>query len=271
VNYTREPDGATVVSSFEVTGDPEVADEDSEDILRVIQQDFSNHNGGQIAFDQNGFLFVGMGDGGSGGDPLERAQDDGQLLGKMLRIDVDALEPDPLDEIFAKGLRNPFRFSFDRANGDLYIGDVGQNAIEELDYQAAPLAAGVNWGWDVFEGNACFDPAPHYATCSEAMPDMTFPVHTYTHSQGCSITGGFVYRGCAMPDVRGRYFFSDFCSAWIRSLTVTGGVASGTTDHTADLESTGVSIDQVTSFGEDARGELYICDRGGEVFRIVPD
>jgi cysteine-rich repeat protein len=271
VNYTREPDGATVVSSFEVTGNPEIADEDSEDILRVIPQDFENHNGGQIAFDAAGFLYVGMGDGGSGGDPNERAQDDGELLGKMLRIDVDALTPDPLDEIFAKGLRNPFRFSFDRANGDLYIGDVGQNAIEEIDYQAAPLAADVNWGWDVFEGNACFDPPPHYDSCAEATPDVTFPVLTYTHSAGCSVAGGFVYRGCAMPDVRGRYFYSDFCSAWIRSITVTGGVASGVTDHTSDLESTGVSIDLVTSFGEDARGEIYICDRGGEVFRIVHD
>jgi glucose/arabinose dehydrogenase len=212
-----------------------------------------------------------MGDGGSGGDPNERAQDDGQLLGKMLRIDVGALAPDPLDEIFAKGLRNPFRFSFDRANGDLYIGDVGQNAIEEIDFQAAPLAAGVNWGWDVFEGDDCFDPEPHFDTCEDAEPLVTPPVHTYTHGQGCSVAGGFVYRGCAMPDVRGRYFFSDFCSAWIRSLTVTGGVASGPTDHTSDLESTGVSIDLVTSFGEDARGEIYICDRGGEVFKIVHD
>jgi len=271
VNYTREPDGATVVSRFEVTADPDVADADSESILRVIPQDFANHNGGQIAFDADGWLFVGMGDGGSGGDPNERAQDDDQLLGKMLRIDVDAPAPDPFDEVFAKGLRNPFRFSFDRATNDLYIGDVGQNSIEEIDYQAAPLVAGRNWGWDVFEGNACFDPEPHYETCAEAAPEMTFPILTYTHGQGCSIAGGYVYRGCAMPDLRGRYFYSDFCSAWIRSITVTGGVASGVTDHTSDLESEGATIDLVTSFGEDARGEIYVCDRGGELYKIVHD
>lgn len=287
VNYTNNS-GDTVIARYAVSGDPDAADEDSEQILLTIAQPFSNHNGGQLAFGADGFLYVGMGDGGSANDPLEAGQDDGTLLGKLLRLDVDvetapfyAVPPtnpdagagDPLGLIWAKGLRNPWRFSFDRANGDLYIGDVGQGTREEIDYRAGSSSGGENYGWNVFEGNLCFDPEPDFMDCPLDPPatGFTMPVVDYTHAEGCSVTGGFAYRGCAMPDLHGTYFYADFCTEFIRTFTVVGGAAQDAADRTADLApGSGLSIDAITSFGEDARGEMYIVDRGGEVYRIVP-
>jgi cysteine-rich repeat protein len=278
VNYTRAPDGATVVARYHADPTADVADPASEHVLFTIPQPFANHNGGLNLFGPDGALWVGMGDGGSEGDPGNRAQDDGTLLGKLLRVDLASETP----AVFAKGLRNPWRFSFDRATGDLYIADVGQDEYEEVDVQAAPLASGLNYGWRIMEGRHCFDPP---TGCDQT--GLTLPVLEYchddtpgacgSHPRGCSITGGFVYRGCAMPDLRGRYFYADFCAAFIRSFAgVAGGVAQDDRDHTAELDpGGGRRIDQVSSFGEDARGELYVVDYGtgatdGELYRIVP-
>jgi cysteine-rich repeat protein len=290
VNYTDNA-GATVVARFRVGADPDRADPDSERILLTIAQPFSNHNGGQIAFAPDGTLFVGMGDGGSGDDPLETGQDDSTLLGKLLRLDVDvdeaaaeasgewyevpadnprAGEGRPLGLIWAKGLRNPWRFGFDRLTGDLYIGDVGQDRREEIDVLPASHSGGANFGWDIFEGNLCHEPAP-FPECPEQLAPFTPPVLDYPRRDGCSVTGGLVYRGCALPGLRGQYFFSDYCSAFLRTFELRDGVVTGLLDRTAALAPDGgFTIGRVVSFGEDARGELYLADFGGEVYRIVP-
>jgi glucose/arabinose dehydrogenase len=285
VNYTNTG-GDTVIARHEVAGNPDEVDASSEKILLTISQPFGNHNGGQVAFGPDGFLYVGMGDGGSAGDPNEAGQRDDTLLGKLLRIDVDVDMPpyhavppsnpnagagNPLGLMWAKGLRNPWRFSFDRVTGDLYLGDVGQSQWEEIDFQPGASTGGENYGWDVFEGEHCFDPEPLLADCPEPPTGFTMPIVEYNHGEGCSVTGGFVYRGCRMPDLHGTYFYADFCTALIRTFTVVGGAAQNQADRTADLApGGGLSIDALTSFGEDARGELYIADRGGEIFKIVP-
>jgi glucose/arabinose dehydrogenase len=271
-----------VVARYEVSLDPDVADDTSEEILLTIPQPASNHNGGQVAFGPDGYLYVGMGDGGGGGDPWETGQDDMALLGKMLRIDVDietapfhAVPPDnpdagiglPLGLIWSKGLRNPWRFSFDRDTGDIYIADVGQNMVEEIDFEPASSTGGVNWGWDIFEGSSCFEPDPD-PTCPSPPTGFTFPVHEYTHAEGCSVTGGYVYRGCAMPDLAGRYFYSDYCTPFVDTFVMSGGLATSFVDKTGEL---GAGLSNASSFGQDARGELYIVDHGGSVWRIVPN
>lgn len=278
VNYTNTS-GNTVVARYRVSANPDVADPSSAVVVLQVNQPYANHNGGHLAFGPDGYLYIGLGDGGSAGDPQGNAQNPSTLLGKMLRIDVDSASPygippsnpfvgsgPPLDEIWALGLRNPWRYSFDRINGDLYIGDVGQNRYEEIDFQPFGFAGGANYGWNVVEGNGhCY---PSGASCNPSL--YVNPIHEYDHSQGCSVTGGYVYRGCKMPDLHGTYFYGDFCSAFVRTFQVVGGVATNHQDRTAELESSGVSIDQIASFGEDARGELYIVDLGGEIFRIVP-
>ena len=289
VNYTSKPtgtigDGDTVVARYHASPTADVADPLSEQLVFTVRQPFANHNGGLNLFGPDGRLYVGMGDGGSGGDPLGNGQSDTSNLGKLLRVDVSTLPATP--ERFAKGLRNPWRFAFDRTTGDLWIGDVGQNLFEELDFvPAAALTGGLNYGWNVMEGRHCFNPANFASplpTC--AMSGLTLPVLDYchrtaqsgctaaeaTHPTGCSITGGFVYRGCRMPDLRGRYFYSDFCSGFIRSLV--GGDPATAQDHTAALFPGGTP--QVSSFGLDARGELYVVAYGGgsdgAVYEIVP-
>jgi len=207
----------------------------------------------------------------------------------MYRIDVDNPPANPLDDVFAKGLRNPWRFSFDRGTDDLYIGDVGQNKFEEIDFLAAPVTAGINWGWDFIEGRHCHtemgDPP-----CPPGPAGLTAPVLEYchslandpstcgTHDFGNSVTGGYVYRGCAMSGMQGVYFYGDYGSAFIHTFQgVRGGNAQNDTDRTADLSPStgGFTIDAISSFGEDARGEIYVADYGsggfdGEVFKIVP-
>ncbi len=275
------------IARYEVSAtDPDRADPASEKVLLTIDHSqASNHNGGLIEFGPDGFLYAGTGDGGGGGDPFENGQSLSSLLGKQLRIDVDVNTPpyhampggnpfpaagDPLNLIWAYGLRNPWRFSFDRATGELYTADVGQDSWEEIDVQPAGTG-GLDYGWDVFEGRHCFEPDPD-PTCPDPPTGFTMPVLEYDHGQGCSIIGGFVYRGCRMPDLRGTYFYADFCSAFVRTFEgVSGGDAQHLADRTADLEPPGApSISAPTSFGEDARGELYVTDHDGEVFEIVP-
>jgi cysteine-rich repeat protein len=287
LSYTNNS-GKPEVRRFTVSANPDVANTSSTLVIQV--EDFAgNHNGGHIAFGPDGYLYFGMGDGGGGGDPQETGQDLNRLLGKMLRIDVNAptytIPPtNPfvgiagLDEIWAYGLRNPWRWSHDRGTGDLYIADVGQNAIEEVDVQPAASTGGENYGWDVFEGNACFEPTPPDTMCPSPPTGFTFPVLTYTHSVGCSITGGYVYRGCTMPDLHGTYFYSDICTGFIKVFKgVSGGVAQNEDDLTAEVApGGGLSIGGVSSFGEDARGEMYVVDYGGgvagqgEVYKLVP-
>lgn len=284
INYTKVG-GATVIKRYMVSAnDPDSADFSSGVTIMTILQPYSNHNGGMIVFSPvDGYLYIGMGDGGSGGDPQNRAQDGSSLLGKMLRIDVDAgfpygIPPDnpfvdsasTLDEIWAKGLRNPWRFSFDALTGEMYIGDVGQNAWEEISYQPAGSPGGENYGWRLKEGTHCHNPSTN---CD---PDgvLTGPIYEYSHaSSRCSVTGGYVYRGCAIPDLQGTYFFADYCTSEIWTFRYDGTNITEFTDRTAELEpGGGITIDWISSFGVDNRGELYILDHlGGEIFKIVPE
>ena len=267
VNYTRQTDGATVIAEFRATqNDPNLAD-GAETPLLVIAQPFANHNGGMITFGPDGNLYIGMGDGGSANDPGNRAQDLNNLLGKILRIDIDQADgPIPYsspadnpffggvpgrDEIFAFGVRNPWRFSFDRLTGDLYVGDVGQNAWEEIDI----ITRGGNYGWRVAEGNHC-NPTIGGGSCSLA--GFVPPIAEYVHSGGrCSITGGYVYRGAKQTLPFGTYVFADFCSGEV--FTLAGGGPSL-------LLNTGMSI---SSFGEDEAGEIYVVAIGGTVQRLI--
>jgi len=231
---------------------------------------FGNHNGGMLAFaPDDGHLYVGTGDGGSGCDPNGNAQNPASPLGKLHRIDVDAV---PITmETWAIGLRNPWRYSFDRLTSDLYIGDVGQNVWEEIDYRPAPRSSGENYGWVLYEGTHCPNPSCGAGAPCNSILNPILPIVEYDHGAGCSVTGGYVYRGCRMSGLSGRYFYSDFCSAFIKSFRMVGGALTDAHDYTAELSpGGGVSIDQITSFGEDARGEIYIADRGGQIYKIVP-
>ena len=220
-----------------------------------IEQPYSNHNGGLVLFGPDGRLYVGMGDGGAGGDPENRAQNLGTLLGKLLTINVDRAGAKP--QIVALGLRNPWRFAFDRTNGDLYIGDVGQNAFEEINYVSRRSPGFENYGWDVYEGRARFE------SKRPSRGRLIFPIATYGRGQGVSVTGGFVYRGSTVPQIRGRYFYGDFASGTIWSLKVVRGKAK-------QLRREQIRVDQLASFGEDARGELYAVSLGGSVFKFAP-
>ena len=271
VNYT-DPAGDSHVSEFKVSANADVADAGSERELLFVKQPFANHNGGGLAFGNDGFLYAGFGDGGSGGDPFGNGQSLATPLGKMLRIDVDRAAI-PMDNPFANrsgavpaiwafGLRNPFRFSFDRATGDLYIGDVGQDRVEEVDVGLASRHGGENYGWNVTEGSQCFAPA---SGCDKS--GITLPVAEYGHGDGCSIVGGVVYHGCRLPGYAGTYFYSDYCSAFVRSFRFVGGQATDARDWTAAL---GRGLDRPTSFGTDSEGEVYIVDQDGEIYKIVP-
>jgi glucose/arabinose dehydrogenase len=272
VNYT-DPRGDTHVAEFRATSADET-DPGSERLVLAVAQPFPNHNGGGLAFDTSGRLLIGLGDGGSGGDPFGNGQRLDTFLGKILRIDVDAGTPYavPADnpfrgvagatpEVWAYGLRNPFRISVDRPTGDLYIGDVGQNRVEEIDVGLASRRGGENYGWNVTEGSQCYSPP---SACDRA--GLTPPVYDYTHSEGCSVTGGVVYRGCRMPDLAGTYFFGDFCSGLVRSFRLAGGQATDVRDWTAGLR----GIDSPTAFGLDADGEVLVVDYDGEVYRLGP-
>lgn len=268
VDYTSRRGGQlkTIIAEYKVSAiDPNVADPTSERVLLEIDQPFSNHNGGLVKFGPDGMLYIGMGDGGSGGDPLGHGQNLNSLLGDLLRIDVDRGTPytippdnpfvgraDAKGEIWAYGLRNPWRFSFDRCTGRLFLADVGQNRWEEVDL----IEKGGNYGWNIMEGAHCFRPPTGCNTTG-----LKLPIAEYDHSLGCSITGGYVYRGKQYADLVGRYFFGDFCSGRLWALTET---ASGSWTMT-ELLQTGLSI---SSFGEDQEGELYIVDYNGSIYRL---
>ena len=298
VDFTARVGGATNIVRYSVDpGNPDQALPASAHPIISYAQPFSNHNGGWVGFGPNdGFLYIANGDGGSGCDPGQRAQDiTDQRLGKILRLDVNgddfpadssrnyAIPPsNPFvglagdDEIWAYGVRNPFRPSFDRQTGDLYIADVGQDRIEELDFQPADSPGGVNYGWDCMEGTQCssISGCSLVGTCACGDPSLTLPIHEYTHSGpggfNCAITGGYAYRGCAIPGLAGTYFFADFCSNRIWSLRVVDGAATDITERTAELApGGGLAIGSITSFGEDANGEIYIVDQGGEIFKII--
>jgi glucose/arabinose dehydrogenase len=269
VNYTRAGDGATVIARYSVdTNNPNIANPNSAQILLTIPQPFSNHNGGSLVFGPDGFLYIGMGDGGSGGDPQNLAQNQNSLLGKMLRIDVDGGSPYgiPADnpnvsnafpnEIWAIGMRNPWKFSFDRVTGDLWIADVGQNAREEINKVNAPLTPGLNFGWRCYEASLPFNTAD----CLSAS-NYTFPVAEYNLGGGnCSITGGYVYRGSTYPNMVGKYFFADYCSNRIGWVNNNGGTITWSAAFTGNF----------VSFGEDINGELYIAGiTNGVISRVV--
>jgi glucose/arabinose dehydrogenase len=224
--------------------------------LLFVRQPYANHNGGELQFDASGLLYVGMGDGGSAGDPENRAQRMTVKLGKLLRI--NPLQRGANWRIVGLGLRNPWRFSFDRANGDLYIGDVGQGAWEEIDYRPrARLGALANYGWKAFEGRT------RYSNTTLGPGELSSPVYVYSHDQGgCSVTGGYVYRGRAIAGAVGRYFFGDYCSGDVSSLKIADGRAT-------DVRLEPFHVDSLTSFGEDAAGELYLATGNGRVFKLA--
>jgi len=274
VNYTDRA-GDTHIAEFRAAGGADTADRSTERLLLFVPQPFANHNGGALAFGNDGMLYAALGDGGSGGDPFGNGQNLATHLGKILRFDVDRGTPFtvPLDNpfvgrpgaeplIWAFGLRNPWRIAFDRANGDLYIADVGQSALEEVDVGLASRRGGENYGWNVTEGTRCFRPA---AGC--VMAGITMPVVEYGRADGCSITGGVVYRGCRLPGYAGTYFYGDFCSGMIRSFRLQGGQVVDQRDWTAAL---GRGVDALVSFGVDADGEVHIVDHDGEIYRVVP-
>jgi glucose/arabinose dehydrogenase len=223
--------------------------------LLFVRQPYANHNGGQLAFGPDGLLYIGMGDGGSGGDPENRSQNLSQRLGKLLKMNATARGAQP--QIDGYGLRNPWRFSFDRANGDLYIGDVGQGEWEEIDYVARRDTGIKNFGWNVYEGDARYSDNP-----LNPAGTLTPPVRVYSHSLGCSVTGGFVYRGRAVPSARGRYFYGDYCSGRIWSLKIVNGRAT-------DVRQESQRLPDLSSFGEDVRGELYAVTLNGRLYRLV--
>ena len=290
VYYTSVADAnASVVARYTVDpGDANLADPASAQVvLGPIAQPYKNHNGGNLQFGPDGKLYLGLGDGGSQKDPECRAQQTNTLLGKLLRLEDDgspaagnpfAGDPTALDEIWATGLRNPWRFSFDRLTGDLYIGDAGQNEREEISFQPAGSPGGENYGWKLMEGTFCFgtDGCPAgQPPCND--PSLVLPIVDYSSSAGaeCAAVGGYVYRGCAIPDLQGTYFYADYCTARVWSLRYDGTTVTEHVERTTELApGGGLQLDRINSFGEDADGELYLVDRGtggsdGEVYRIV--
>ncbi len=272
VSYT-DTAGASVIARYSVSLDPNRADPTSGVIILTIPQPFSNHNGGQLHFGPDGYLYIGVGDGGSGGDPQNNGQDLGTLLGKILRIDVDSglpftVPPDnpfvgivgARDEIWSFGLRNPWRFSFDRLTGDMFIGDVGQNSWEEVNFQPSTSTGGENYGWRLMEGNSCFNPATN---CNNGT--LTLPILVYDHGVGCSVTGGYRYRGSKNPNLNGLYLYGDFCTGLIWGAQEDGLGGWNTTV----LLDTNFSI---STFGEDESGEIYFAHlsaTNGAIYQVV--
>lgn len=267
--YYTDVNGDTQVTRYSVSGDPRVAEPGSATPILAVGQPYSNHNGGLLLFGPDGMLYIGLGDGGSAGDPQGNGQDLGTWLGAILRIDVDGgipyavpsdnpfvNDPNALDEIWAYGLRNPWRFAFDAETNRLYIADVGQNAWEEVNVEAADQG-GLNYGWNIMEGSSCFPSG----SCNQS--GLILPAVEYAHSPECSVTGGFVYRGAAIPALRGRYFYADYCAGWVRSVLYQNGTV---TEETEWFDSLG----RVLSFGRDAAGELYVLTADGRVRKLVP-
>jgi glucose/arabinose dehydrogenase len=274
VTYT-DARGDTQIARFQATGDRTTADPASEFTVLRIDQPAPNHNGGNLVFGPDGYLWIGTGDGGAANDRFKNGQNPRSLLGKMLRLDVttDAAQPylippdnpwvasqwngqDVNDEVWAVGLRNPWRYSFDRSTGDLWIADVGQNQFEEVHLVRAESSGGLNFGWPIMEGTHCF---PENASCDRTGLEM--PVLDYAHGPHCSVTGGYVYRGAALPGLAGTYLFGDYCSGMIWGLSQVNGKWESRL-----LLETKLAI---SAFGEDAAGELYVLDLNGGVFRLA--
>ena len=269
--YYVDRNGDIAVARYTVSANADQADATSRtSVLTIPHPVQSNHNGGLAMFGPDGMLYLGTGDGGGGGDPQNAGQNINTLLGKLLRIDVTSLPytspaTNPFagatagrDEIWAYGLRNPWRYAFDPPANQLYVADVGQNQWEEVN-AVATSAAGVNYGWRIMEGAHCYNAQ----TCN--MANLTQPVLEYDHSQGCSITGGFVYRGAAIPELTGHYLYSDFCTGFLRSFRLSGGQAD-------DQQTWAVGdVGDILSFGRDAAGEIYMLNAGGRVYRIVKE
>jgi len=275
VNYTTPgstPGGQSEIVRYHVSSDPNLADAESDTTILQVDQPYTNHNGGMTVFGPDGFLYVGFGDGGSAGDPQGHGQSRNDLLGSLLRLDVSGagytIPPDnPFagiagvrGELWNYGLRNPWRFSFDRQTRDLYIADVGQAEREEVDVQPAG-GGGENYGWSTMEGSGCYPPG---SSCDKS--GLTLPVLEYGHGAGCSITGGYVYRGTALPDIVGTYFYSDYCTGFLRSFKWQGGMITEQQSWPG-AEPPG----NVTSFGEDLAGELYILTIEGGVYKLVAE
>lgn len=274
VHYT-DRSGSTHVSQFQVSGNPDLADPMSESLVLATDHPGISHNGGQVLFGPDGFLYIALGDGGSlDGNDRGRSQSLGELLGSILRVDVSSglpyvVPPDnpfaatagARPEIWTYGLRNPWRFSFDSGTGDLYIADVGENRWEEVNVSTASEGAGrgANYGWSRMEGSACMGAAG----CDQT--GLLLPVLQYDHDSGCSITGGYVYRGSRIPALQGQYLYADFCQGWVRSFRLEGGAAVERREWPTLRPGFGV-----TSFGEDAHGELYLLTQQGSAFKIVP-
>jgi glucose/arabinose dehydrogenase len=276
VNYT-DKNGDTHIAEFRAN--PPTADTvdiTTERLLLFVAQPFPNHNGGSLAFGpQDGYLYAGLGDGGSGGDPFGNGQKLDTYLGKILRIDVDGGTPYKVPptnpfvgntaakpEIWAYGLRNPWRINFDSLTGDLLIADVGQNNIEEVDLGLASHKGGENYGWNLMEGTNCYSAPPGCSTAG-----LTLPITEYTHAEGCAIIGGVVYRGRRLPGYQGTYFYSDLCKPFVRSFRVANGQAVNDVDFTSSLSK---GLNTPTSYGVDSSGEAYIVDYDGEIYQIVP-
>ncbi len=304
VYYTRTGgSGISQVSRFSVSASPDVADAGSELRMFNTSQPYTNHNGGHLEFGADGYLYFGTGDGGSGNDPGNRAQNGLSYMGKMLRFDVtgDDFPGDPNlnyaipasnpfvgnasfhDEIWAYGLRNPYRYAFDESNGDMYIADVGQNCWEELDWAPGTSTGGENYGWRIREGSRCFSPANAF-NCNNATicaTGMVQPFHEFNHSTdgfSCSVTGGRVYNGDAMPALVGTYFYADYCSDQIYTLRYDGSIMTELLNRTSEFSPPigGGTVNNITAFGRDGLGELYIVKEttsgtGGTIFKIVPD
>jgi glucose/arabinose dehydrogenase len=270
VDYIDNQDDTRVVR-YRVSGDANVADAGSAKLILRVEQPAANHNGGLIVFGPDEMLYVGLGDGGGGGDPFDNGQDTGTLLGSLLRIDVDAGDPyaipsdNPFQgvagargEIWAYGLRNPWRYSFDAAANRIYVADVGQNQWEEVNAVAAD-DGGVNYGWNIMEGLHCYQAG----SCDQ--DGLTLPVLEYGHTGGsCSVTGGYVYRGDAIPEIAGHYFYGDACAGWVRSFALTDGQADQQTEWPFG------NIGGILSFGVDDDGELYILSSNGNLYRVDP-
>jgi len=260
VNYTGAG-GDTFISRFQANGD--TASSGSELNLLKVNQPFPNHNGGAMAFGPDGYLYAGLGDGGSQGDPSGNGQSLDTLLGKILRLDVDSAEPyavppdNPFgNEIWAYGLRNPWRISFDKQTGDLYIGDVGQGDWEEIDFVPAGSRGGVNFGWDYYEGNHDYDP-------QGITGEYVFPVAEYSHAEGgCSVTGGYVYRG-SMAEWNGIYLYGDYCTGYV------WGLIRPEVGEQWQAQLLFEAHVQITSFGQDANGEVYMLSDDGDVYQLV--
>ena len=267
--YFTGTDGAIRVERFTVSANANVANAASAKVILTVPHPRSNHNGGLAMFGPDGMLYLGLGDGGGGGDPDLNGQNVNSLLGKLLRIDVNSGDPygipsgnpfatrtDARREIWAYGLRNPWRFAFDRSAGNLYVADVGQNALEEVNVVPS-TRAGVNYGWNITEGSSCYNAA----SCNRN--GLELPVLEYGHGNNqCSVTGGFVYRGTAIPQLAGTYFYADYCAGWVKSFTYNGAAADQRDWNFG-------SIGNVTSFGEDSSGEIYITSSNGRVYKIV--